>query len=45
MAEYLSRNGQTTQARAAYDRAIRLAASKADAALLTRRAAALESPR
>lgn len=37
MAEYLARSGQQTAARAAYDRAIALAPSKADAALLTRR--------
>ncbi len=36
-AEYLARSGQTPAARAAYDRAIALAASPADAALLTAR--------
>ena len=41
MAEYTARNGQPHLARAAYDRAIALAPSKADAALLTRRRAAV----
>ncbi len=40
-AEYLSRAGQITAARSAYDRAIDLAASPADAAFLTRRRALL----
>ncbi|MEO8241029.1 MAG: sigma-70 family RNA polymerase sigma factor [bacterium] len=40
-AEYLARTGMTAAARAAYDRAITLAASDADAAFLTRRRDAL----
>ena len=40
-AEYLSRNGQPGAARLAYDRAIALATSPADAAFLTRRRARL----
>ena len=37
MAEYLARTGQTTEARAAYKRAIALATNPADAAFLTQR--------
>ena len=43
-AEYLARSGDIAAARAAYDRAITLANSPADAAYLTRRRAASVSP-